>query len=346
MATIRFLSWNIQVYGPKKYGVSVNNKNLAYVVAEVIAAARPQIVLLQELMTSIAESVAYTVAEACRAATGQRWSYVVLKARPEKDRESYAIIYQSQGVNFTPIANALGIASTDFPTKDLPKGGRRPAYAYLRTTDTNTVFVITNYHAPPSGNTSLGVARLGQMPEIYSLNVPGTGVINANARVMAGDYNMPLPLNADLYGWLTDQVPHVPPPSQAGQGAGTTAAIGAPTILATWAEVTKAWGNDPSKWQTDPDWYVQKDNCLDNLFCRPAATNSGVVDVLRLLMNTRSGVSRYAQKFRLGEDQEAFPHAFELDQQLSQWLRHAPYAYIFYRNAVSDHLPIWADVTI
>ncbi|UUL81492.1 exonuclease/endonuclease/phosphatase family protein [Sphingomonas qomolangmaensis] len=347
MATIRFLSWNIQVYGPKKYGQSANNANLAYLVGAMIAHTGAQVVLLQELMTSIAEAVAFTAAETCAIATGKQWRYIVLQTRPEKDRESYAILFQSQDAKFAPIANGFGIASGDFPTKDLTKGGRRPAYVYFRTTDTNTVFVATSYHAPPSGNTSLGVKRLGQMPEIYSINPGGTGVLNTNSRVMGGDYNMPLPLNADLYAWLTDPVPVPPPPTTAGQGAGSVAAVGDPTILATWAEVTKAWGDDPRNWHADPAWYVQKDNCLDNLFCRPAATRGGVVDALGILMDTGSGPSRFAQKFITQKDgSEQFPHASMLGYPMNKWLQSAPYAYIFYRNAVSDHLPVWADVTI
>lgn len=347
MANIRFLSWNIQVLGPKKYGRSVNNQNLLFLVGELIATCKPQVVVLQELMSSVAEQVAFTAAEVCSIATKKTWGYRVIRARPEVDRESYAFLYQTEGVSFAPVANGWGIAAQDFPTKELSKGGRRPAYMYFKTTDTNVVFVASSYHAPPSGRTSEGVMKLGKMPELYSINPGGAGVITATSRVLGGDYNMAWPLNADCYLWLTDPLPVAPPPSVAGEGAGTTPAATTPTILYTVSEAQKAYGDDPSKWNADPDVYLQNQNCLDNLFCRPAAVAGGVVDGLRLIMDTSKGAGRFAAKYQTTDAGSAtFPDSDVIPSPLAQSLKKAPYAFIFYRNAVSDHMPVWADVTI
>jgi endonuclease/exonuclease/phosphatase family metal-dependent hydrolase len=353
MAKIRILSWNIQVYGPKKYGNSVNNVNVAVLVGHVILATGAKIVVLQELMETVAEQVAFTVAESASITTGKKWTYLIVRAR-DTDRESYAILCQTEGVDYAPVDNGVGLASNQFPNNFSVSNGRRAAYAWFQTTDTRKYFVASSYHAPPNDYCVPGVEALGKMPEIYSIN-PGSGAIQAEGRLLGGDYNLSLHNNANHYKWLTDPTPGNPPPSTAGEGAGATASVSDSTILATLRTVVKAWGDDPAKWGKKSGDYVQADNCIDNLFCKPAADQSAVVDVVGMIQGDVTVIGKNApsvhdaaSSFRLTDDDDkpAFPNAEFVSRPLSSSLKSAAFAYVLYLMAVSDHLPVLAEVTL
>ncbi len=110
MAQIRLISWNIQVYGPEKFALTPNNVLVAELACRTILASGATVVVLMELISSVAGNIAGTFAVFLAQLSGNPWNYYVTPARPAGDRESYAILWRAGGVNFAPIAGAEGLA--------------------------------------------------------------------------------------------------------------------------------------------------------------------------------------------------------------------------------------------
>ncbi len=62
MAQVRILSWNIQVYGPEKYGYSPNNVALIEFVGAVVNRVNANVVVLMEIMTSFGDQLGFNLA--------------------------------------------------------------------------------------------------------------------------------------------------------------------------------------------------------------------------------------------------------------------------------------------
>ncbi|ONC34738.1 hypothetical protein AQ916_15245 [Burkholderia pseudomallei] len=348
MAQIKVLSWNIQVYGPRKYGWSGNNLALARFAASVAQVCGAHVLLVQEAMASVAASVAYTLCECLAVQTGSPWSHVVVDCAPDGDREATLILWRTDA-SFAYLQSTT--ATNRFPQwfGNATIKGRRLGMALFRTTDTGTHFVAGTYHAPPS-NPVPGIEACAKCPEIWTQAVGGTAQPIAR-HVISGDFNLDYNAYAADYGWLTNPRPPAPPPTAKGQGAGLVPAVTdrrvIGTILGTVDMAKKAWGADPANWSDDTEAYRQRDQILDNVFHDGGAAGAGsVVDVLAMMLERRSPVRVYANKFALREspytDVPAFPNAGLIP--VDDRLKSAAYAFILYRGAVSDHLPIMATV--
>src|SRR4051794_20308793 len=109
MAQIRLLSWNIEVYGPNKYGNVPNNGNIVQFVARTVQSLNANIVVFQELMTSVAYQICWSIANEITQLTGNAWDFASIEARPNGDRESYGILWQTGGApNFVITADGAG----------------------------------------------------------------------------------------------------------------------------------------------------------------------------------------------------------------------------------------------
>lgn len=349
MAAIRMVSWNIQVFGPTKYGTSVNNDKVIWIVANLVQQQNANVLVLMELMTSVSYQICFNVCEAIQMVTGNPWTFKAISARPQGDREAYGIFWQTNA-NFTLTNNATGapnlnLSSLQFPNNFSASHGRRAAIANFKTTDTNTNFAVSVYHAPPNNNAVLGFEALAKSPEIYFVNNAGT-VENVPHRLLGGDYNQDINTVAD-YEWLTDPVPAPPPPTVLGQGAGSQPVTHARTDLMTLNQGIATWGPFPGGWSPNSNDYLHLQ--LDNIFVSSAiGPGSGMIDVMQLIMNPFNPLRVIAQTFFLADafGNPAFPNAGLLPPPLNVNLNHACCAWLLYRYAISDHYPLIASTNI
>lgn len=355
MAVVRTLAWNIEVYGPEKYGNWPNNARLATLIAAVVARSNANVVVVMELMSSVAAQIAFTINESIATVTGNPWRYVVLPARPAGDRESYAVLWQNNAAaNFTITQNGTGadnvaLSTVDFPNNFSGSNGRRAALATFRTTDTGNEFAVSVYHAPPNARAIQGLQALAMTPGLYIADNGGV-MVNVPGRMLAGDYNLDVNTQPE-YSWLTNPEPAVPPPTGAGQGAGTTAITNANSHLMNMNAAVATWGTILANWSGNPVAY--RDDQYDNIFyASPAmapAPAGGVIDLVAELMNAASPVRAVANTFvtlNPANQNPAFPFAFNVPLPLNVNLNVAAVAWMLARYGVSDHLPVFAQVTI
>ncbi|MEM7526802.1 MAG: hypothetical protein AAF416_03880 [Pseudomonadota bacterium] len=360
MANIRVLTWNIQIYGPLKYGTTPNNVGIAQLVARVIVDSGADIAVIQEVRSSVALGVAFSLAQAVDnySPGGQTWSYFTTNARPTGDAESYVFIFRTDaGANFAEVAGAEGIAANNFPNNFSVTHGRRAAFKVFQTTDTNNYFAVTNYHAPPNNQAVIGVESCALMTEIYSVNPGGGGAQAIDDRLLCGDWNLDAFDDADYFDPLTDPVPANPPPVLAnGEGAGTTEALNGnalneSTHVMTIGDAINNWGQFPGNWPAGAQQYRQIDMAIDNIFYKSNGLNArGVRDVISSIKNSSDGghVRAIANTFSLGypNGSPAFPNAQYFQSAINIALSTTAWAFLFYRYSISDHLPVYVDVTI
>ncbi len=359
MAQIRLVSWNIQVYGPDKYAITPNNQWVAELACETILHTGATVVVLMELMSSVAVNIAGSIALGLGQLGAIPWSWYVTQARPGADRESYAVLWRNGGVNFAPIAGAEGLAANEFPNNFSATHGRRAAYKTFRTTDTNNNFAVAVYHAPPNNQAVMGVESLSQMTAAYTVN-NGGAVQNVPSRMLAGDYNMDAVSDAAYFQPLTNPLPAppaVPPPNLAtGQGAGCTpgnpgGAIATSTLLGTLNDALQSYGGNVNAWPAASTAYRRNNFAIDNIYQAASAFNGfSVIDVPSLIRNPPPGspIRNIANAFvlRRANGTDAFPHANTFPPPMNVALNSMGWAFLLYRYAISDHLPILTDVTV
>src|SRR5215207_1119169 len=133
MAQIRILSWNIEVYGPEKYGRSVNAAQLVTLIGEVVGYTNANMLVVMETMSSVGDQIAFSVTEGIQAVTGQNWTYFTCEARVNGDRESYGVFWRTDAAaQFARAADATGaavqgLATLQFPNNFSNSNGRRAA---------------------------------------------------------------------------------------------------------------------------------------------------------------------------------------------------------------------------
>jgi hypothetical protein len=309
-------------------------------------------VVLMELIRSYSEEICAELYYDLMTSTGYSWDWVAVPAR-DGDREAYGIFWKEGGRNGFNVVKggngqrAIGLSPLQFPNPFSVINGRRAACATFRTRDTGVNFTVTVYHAPPS-NPVPGIEALARTPQLYF--VDNAGVQQAvPGRLLAGDYNLDINVYND-YGWLTNPVPAPPPPAQVGQGAGTAPITLDRTHLLSLDGVLQAWGNITLNWSNNPLAY--RDANYDNIFFvspTPGAPAGRVVDVLSRMMDPNSWLRWIAQEFQLrwpGTGAIAFPQADIIPEPLEQTLNYAWPAWALYRYAISDHLPVFASVTV
>lgn len=356
MAQIRLVSWNIEVYGPEKFAITPNNALVAELACRTILEAGASVAVLMELMSSVAANIAGTFALFLTQISGNNWASYVTPARPAGDRESYAVLWRTGGVNFAPIAGAQGLAANQFPNNFSATNGRRAAYTTFRTTDTANNVAVAVYHAPPNNNAVLGVQALSQMTAAYTVTNAGA-VQNVAGRMLAGDYNMDAVADAAYFQPLTNALPAAPPPNLAnGEGAGCApgnagGAIGTSTILGTLNEALQAYGGNVNTWPAASTAYRRNNQAIDNIYYAATAHNgSQVLDVISLIQNPPMGsqIRNTANAFvrQKPDGSDAFPNAQNFPVPMNVALNTTGWAFLLYRYAISDHLPIATDVTI
>ena len=352
MANIRILTWNIEVYGPNKYGRSVNNAQLVDFVGSVVAHTNANILVIQEMLSSVGDQVAFSICEGIQQASGQNWSYYVTWARVNGDRESYGFFWRTDAAANFGVAvdnagqNVAGLATLEFPNNFSMSNGRRAAFMTFRTTDTAQNFTVTSYHAPPNGNAIRGLQQIASMPQLYAIANPGVGGGAVPARLLCGDYNLDVTVQPE-YSWFTNPVPMVPPPAAPGQGAGTVAATVNDTHLTAWKALTDTYGAI-ANWPAATADYIEA-QAIDNIFYAGGAAPAGsVVDVLGQIATPGTGIRVAAQALNRSTPAggEAFPHSLSIPLPFAATLSTAAYAFLLYRYAVSDHLPVLLNYTI
>jgi hypothetical protein len=360
MAQIRLLSWNIEVYGPTKFGLTPNNGAIVGFVASTILHSGANIVVLQELISAVAPAIAWTIANQVAAITGNAWASHAVPARPGGDRESYGILWQTGGApapNFVLTNNGAGNPNIDlsplqFPNNYSPINGRRPAIATFRTTDTAVNFAVYDWHAVP-GNPVPGLQQSAMTPALYTVNNAGA-VQPVTGRILAGDYNMNV--TQPQFTWFTNPVPMAPPPNAVGQGAGTAPilpnnGLANWTHLGTIAQATAAWGPPFGGWSANPQQY--RDDMLDNSYWASPngapAPGGTVIDLVQEIANPASGLRAITQNFAQvypGTGLPAFPNSMVIPLPWNMNLSNMGCAFLLYRYAISDHLPVFNQVTI
>ncbi|HET7505705.1 MAG TPA: hypothetical protein VFK02_32015 [Kofleriaceae bacterium] len=354
MAQVRMLAWNIEVYGPNKYGNVPNNARVVQFIAQTAVQQNANVVVLMELSNSVAQQICFSVSDEIATLSGNAWSYAQIPARPNGDRESYGILWQSAGANFAITTNGAGaqniaLSTVDFPNNFSVTHGRRAALATFRTTDTAVNFTVSVYHAPPNAYATVGLEQVAKTPQLY--NVDNGGAVQAvTGRLLGGDYNLDVNTVPE-YSWLTNPVPVPPPPTAPGQGAGTVAITTALTHFGSMAAAVALWGNNLANWSANPVQY--RDLQLDNIFwASPSgapAPAGGVVDVVQSVMTPGNPLRAIAQTFTLvnpNTNNPAFPFAFSIPLPLNVNLSFAACAWMLVRYGVSDHLPVLNVVTI
>jgi hypothetical protein len=356
VAQIRILSWNIEVYGPEKYGRSVNAPALVDLVTQVVARTGANIVVVMETLSTVGDQVGFSLREGLELNTGEPWRSYEADARATGDRECYGIYWQqAPGQPFAPATDATGapvqgLATAEFPNNFSNSNGRRASYVTFTSLDTNCNFTVTAYHAPPNARAIEGLKVLAGMPQLYTIaNAnPGPAGANVPGRLLCGDYNLDVNAQPE-YSWLTDPVPATPPPTTAGQGAGCAPATHDNTFLMDIADAVKAWGYDPDNWATAASKY-RRNLAIDNVFyATPAGgpRTARVVDVVSQIAGSgsiRAAAQRFARAAADGTD--AFPNASQIPLPFSTTLSTMAYAFLFYRYAVSDHLPVSLSLVI
>jgi hypothetical protein len=349
MAVINMLSWNVQVFGPNRYGVSPNNAQLVMLIGRVVADRNVNVFVLMELMNSVSYQICYSVCQAINIATGNPWRFQMLSAQPGGDREAYGIFWQTNAQFAVVLDNAgdenIALSPLQFPNNYSASYGRRAALATFRTTDTHQNFTVSVYHAPPNARAIQGLEALAKTPGLYAVNNAGA-VQNVGARMLGGDYNLDVNIQPE-YTWLTDPVPAVPPPAAAGQGAGTAPVTNADTHLIDMRAAVNRWGDIIANWSNTPADYRHLQ--LDNIFMAAPVGAGHVADIIADIMNPASGVRFIAQGFVLTNPATmlpAFPSAWSIPLPLNVNLSFAPCAWLLMRYGISDHLPVFATATI
>jgi endonuclease/exonuclease/phosphatase family metal-dependent hydrolase len=356
MAQIRLMSWNIEIFGPKKYALTPNSSSVIRFTARTVADKQANVLVLQELTSGVAEQVCFSVAAQLRHITHAPWQYKSMVTRPAGDREAHGIFWRTDQ-NFAITVDGNGadnimLSELEFPNKWAKREGRRPLIAVFRTTDTGVYFAVTNYHAPARTNqAALGVEALAQTISLYRADVANYQR-SVTARLLAGDYN--LGATHPYFGWLTQPLPPVPPPANAAnpgnpvQGAGTTALLATDTMYTHYAkldEVIDEFGANINLWANDPAAY--RDLQLDNMYSRPAVTAGEVIDQIAAVKRL-VGVGAIARVFRQNNDDgsPAFPNSARIPPPLHLNVSYTSCAYLLYRYAISDHLPVFVTATI
>ncbi|MCR9255491.1 MAG: hypothetical protein NXI16_05285 [Alphaproteobacteria bacterium] len=354
MATINILSWNIEVFGPQKYGNSVNNYRLVRLIAIVGVQAGADILALMELSSSTAEAVCYSVCEALAEYTEEDWRYYVVQARPQGDRESYGIIYRTGGA-FAPVLDGhnnlnAGLSTVEFPCNWFNSNGRRAAVMGFRTTDTNNNFAVSVYHAPPNTFARNGLQSLAMTPEIYAVDNAGANQA-VYERLLCGDYNLDVNSETGPYQWLTDAAENPPaPPADDQHGAGTTAMTTDDTHIVSLQDGRRKWGDNSDTWPTDAASYLNLQ--LDNIFyastINPDNAAGTVIDLVAKVMDSDSLVRGIVQNFDLvdGDGNRAFPNADCFPDPLNQCLDEAIWAWLIVRYGISDHYPLHLSIDL
>ncbi len=344
MAQIRTLSWNIQAYGPSKFGPAApNSAALIGLIAATAVTVGANVICL----TEVKSSTAHGIRAALIGALGGAWTGIVMPTNPH-DSDFYAVFWNP--ANFAPVTLTSGSAAAglvgisvpglhapaqDYPNNFADSNGRRPGYVIFRTTDTAVNFAVTAYHAPTTGKAILGMQRLGAWLAGLTVDRHGGGMGEAVRAVATGDYNLDQSANAgDYAAFIAATGTHL---TVAGAGVGAPASASDTMLLdvgstAVWAPPANSIG-------------YRRPLCLDNIMASGVVVAGAPGPVLDLVTMVQVGqpLAAQAAAFNLGASRApTFPNSDYIMHPIGSNFR----GFVLTRYGVSDHLPVLSAVTL
>ena len=343
MATVNFLHWNIENLSNNK----INNGNGTHIInyiAAVSAHLNATMISIIEVKFSATGNLTGNLVPALQAANGNAnaWNAVVSSKTP--NNEAYYLLWEA-GNNVTTLASAL-MGGPDpnqgytlrnanpppnmlgFPSTFSKSGGRRPFFATFQTTDTGNTFIVMVYHAMFGGATPTGVRNMGRLNAINQID-DGTGnMVNLDAAIVAGDFNVDfISLPADYNNLINNVGPPAIDPAN--------------FMDPRRAKTTLVNATPPVPW-TDPlDYRV---NAYDNIFGRNTVNaNAAVTDLLvdsATLMGVAGPFVPAITNFATGPiKNNALLNNAPPPQDLED-------SWHIVRDQVSNHLPVSISLTI
>lgn len=343
MATINFLHWNIEQLSNNKIN-NGNGPHLVNYIAAVAAHLNANMISIIELKFSAIGNLTGKLVTALRAANGNLNAWHAVSSARNNNNEAYYVLWEA-GNSFTGLASAAvggpnpnqgyAVANQNpppnalrFPSTFSTGGGRRPYLATFRTTDTNHSFSVLVYHAMFGGFTPRGVQNMGRLRSIQQVD-DGTGnLVNMDAAIVAGDFNVDLIQYPGDYNNLTNNVG--PPAAD-------------PTAYADAREAATSLVNStpPVPWNNPLDYRV---NAYDNVFGRNAAqANQGVIPLLVDSSILATGAGPYVPAITNFTVPPIRNNALLNNAPPPQDLEDAWHVV---RDQISNHLPVFVSLTI
>ncbi len=339
MANYIIMDWNTWVTGPSSCS-SVNNMPFINYLAGTALALNANMVVLQEVFTSVAELVSRAVVQALEATTKRKWFRLApICAEPNDANEESYLYFWAQDADYTIMLDAagqplcglgLGNPPGRFPnSRNGYSNSRKAAYAIFQSKDTNHIVCVTNYHAPADMD-ELGPIRglqaLASLTQLRSVDRGGTlPPAVPDAVILCGDYNINIQDEYEEYEeYLMDHT-------------GTKEATLEKTHLKN-----KSKQVNPS--MTSVNDYTN--NGLDNIFGTTAIMTPGVVWDLIGENCPGGSLATYANNFSLKNNDRKRTPTFKKAIYTSIPITTPYNSFILVRYAISDHLPVAINVNI
>jgi hypothetical protein len=335
VSTFNILTWNLLNlgYGDYSPGRNANNQSLINYIARVADACDANLIVFQEVINSASVQVAFSIREALEAQTNADWSYPPpIRSAPETPtkiatNECYLFFIKSARDLSTPSGQwDWGLAPEPFPSNTGRSTGvsqgRRAAY-FTFPDDQNRQIFVTNYHAPSK---SVGaVAGLSALASMVNSRIPAP-----HATIMCGDYNV----NICTADGLNDYQTRLMNPT------GAREATRDRTSLRT---INTAVYLSPTEKQ-DSQNYLSSG--YDNIFCTHNLITAGsglVGDLIRLntTVDLRGWANTFVTRDALG--QIAFSNSQYVNIPID--IADKFQSYVLTRYGISDHLPVFLNVT-
>lgn len=357
MATITYMSWNIETYGPGKHvknGVAKKNYSaLLRAVAQTAGAHNVNMISLLELSKSSALDIggdlidALVVEDSTRTGNTQPlWQGTIVETT---EKDVYTFLWQ-KGNGFeaepepgNPKGFARGLVTKNaagqvlkFHSAHSQSGGRTPGYVLFKTTDRapanpEVYFTAISYHAmynKTKANNNIGLASIAAGAEITQAQLNNAPVA-VTASIISGDFNVDLLTATAAYNAL----------GLVGTGAITTAANDrAKTSLANDQQPNTATVMDYRR------------NAYDNIYCHAVTAgpnNSTVIDLLDEF-GAWNGAAGNLQEIAGSFDPDKIKTSkVDWGSKITNLPPTTPLeSWIIYRWAISNHYPVLTTVQI
>ena len=333
---ITLLHWNIYQFSNNK----ANNKNgaaLINYIAEVVFQCQANIISLLELKNSAVTNICSRLVAAINVKNSESVNpWMGLRIDSQKNNEAYVVLYKTNA-GFEPLTSGsfggeiyglanqklgiLGVPEGQIPfNSSLTKnGGRKPFFVAFRTTGSKSkTFSIIAYHTMFGFFSPLGVSNVGLLAQSRALLNAAGMLVNMDASLTSGDFNVDFDPLAPAYQNLLTKVP-------ASQSTDEKTSL---------VNFTPPGGFPTSK--------GYRKNAYDNIFKykrsgKPAAGGGTVVDLI--YESTKNPVGNGLMAPETGN----FKAGPILDGELIQNIPPKDFedAWHIVRHAISDHLPVF-----
>ena len=360
MANINFLSWNVETYGPSKFSKVPSNFPddlnprawpILQSLADTAALLGANIISILELKATDSAKVISYLKEILAFKTNLEWHCQPMPTQ----NDVYCVFYaMEQGFDLLsqppaggfPGLPVAGCTSADrdgnqlrYPSPDSERGGRPPGYVAFQTTDRpdgqNVIFTVLCYHAMFSKKYSkYGVQSIPSAAPVTTVRVAGADQ-NVTASFIGGDFNVDYITQPSPYDNAVNPV------------AGWVPAAVNPSL----GDAAKTSLKNFTKESFPAVDYVNttdyRENAYDNIFAHnpttvvPAGGNvppSRVIDLLSLFMSPAGALKECPYYFD--------PETLRKGPFMAFPMVTAKQSYAFYRSAISNHLPVFAQFTL